>query len=63
MRSKRTSIRIPTELHTWLVKRAESESRTVSNLIVLLLEQARGEKLSDTHSDTNRRDASETPAE
>lgn len=44
MKSKRTSIRIPTELYTWLVRRAETERRTVSNLIVSLLEQVRAKE-------------------
>jgi predicted CopG family antitoxin len=35
--SKRTSIRIPDDLYTRLAKRAKREQRTVSNLIIFLL--------------------------
>lgn len=55
MKSKRTSIRIPTELYTWLVKRAESERRTVSNLIMALLEQVRANAAKGTDRGTDER--------
>lgn len=41
--SKRTSIRIPLELYTWLEQRAKVEKRTISNLIVYLLEHSRAD--------------------
>lgn len=41
MTSKRTSLHVPIALYQWLVDRAKSEGRTVSNLIIFLLEQAR----------------------
>ena len=43
--SKRTTIRIPDDLHEQIVKRAKEEQRTVSNLIILLLNQAMGKPL------------------
>lgn len=39
--SKRTSMRIPDDLHQWLAERAQRERRTVSNLVVTLLSEAR----------------------
>lgn len=41
--SKRTSMRLPDDLYQWLVERAQRERRTVSNLVVTLLSEARGE--------------------
>lgn len=38
--SKRTSIRIPDDLYDQLSKRAKTDQRTVSNLIVFLLNQS-----------------------
>jgi predicted CopG family antitoxin len=38
--SKRTTIRIPDDLYIQLAARAKNEQRTVSNMIVLLLNQA-----------------------
>jgi predicted transcriptional regulator len=39
--SKRTSVRIPDDLYAWLEERARKERRTVSNLLVALLAEAR----------------------
>lgn len=49
---KRTSIRIPVELWAWLASRAKQEKRTISNLIVYLLEQKRDEVV-DTSSNNS----------
>lgn len=45
--TKRTSLRIPIALWTWLLERAKREGRTMSNLIVHLLEQARTKEQED----------------
>jgi predicted DNA-binding protein len=37
--SKRTSVRIPDDLHQQLTERAQREHRTISNLIVALLSE------------------------
>lgn len=39
--SKRTTIRIPDDLYTWISERAKVEQRTISNMIISLLNQAR----------------------
>lgn len=37
--TKRVSIRLPDDLHAQLVERAKTDQRTLSNLIILLLNQ------------------------
>lgn len=57
--SKRTSIRIPDDLYSYLVVRAKDEQRTVSNLIVNLLTMA----VKDTGSNTAALDEGDKPAD
>lgn len=39
--SKRTTVRIPDDLYRWLAERAQRERRTVSNLLIAVLAEAR----------------------
>ena len=50
MATKSTAVRIPTELYDYLVARAESERRTLSNMIVsLLLDAKDSDERSEKH--------------
>lgn len=48
--SKRTTVRIPDEIYQWLAERAQRERRTVSNLLVALLAEARDQEKRDGRS-------------
>lgn len=48
--SKRTTVRIPDDIYRWLAERAARERRTVSNLLVTLLAEAK-ERQGDRSSD------------
>lgn len=51
--TKRTSLRIPVALYTWLKARAERERRTISNLIVALLSAAQEKDDEQNKVDSN----------
>lgn len=49
--SKRTTVRIPDDLYSWLATRAQRERRTVSNLLIALLSEAKDQGQADRSSD------------
>jgi predicted CopG family antitoxin len=51
--SKRTTIRIPDDLYTRLIDRAKSEQRTISNLVIFLLNQSMNVATSGTAQPTS----------
>jgi hypothetical protein len=57
--AKRLMLRLPEDLHAWLVERAEADERSLNSQIVFLLRQAQFPPIeADAYRDTRHRLAS-----